>query len=114
MADETVFAKILRKAIPCDFIYEDDKCVAFKDMNPQAPSHFLVIPRKPIPQLSKAEDSDAEILGHLMVVARKVAAEQGLENGFRVVVNDGSDGGQEVFHLHLHVMGGRKMDWPPG
>ncbi|XP_063237697.1 adenosine 5'-monophosphoramidase HINT1 isoform X2 [Bacillus rossius redtenbacheri] len=111
---DTIFGKILRKEIPCSFIYEDDKCVAFKDVNPQAPIHFLVIPRKPIEQLSKAGDEDSELLGHLMTVARKVAKQQGLNDGFRLVVNDGADGCQSVFHLHLHVLGGRQLGWPPG
>ncbi|GLH03465.1 Histidine triad nucleotide-binding protein 1 [Gryllus bimaculatus] len=111
---DTIFGKILRKEIPCNFIYEDDKCVAFHDINPQAPTHFLVIPRKPIPQLSLADDSDDQLLGHLMVVARRVAKEQGLSRGFRLVVNDGADGCQSVYHLHLHVLGGRQLQWPPG
>ncbi|KAJ6639732.1 Adenosine 5'-monophosphoramidase HINT1 [Pseudolycoriella hygida] len=111
---DTIFGKILRKEIPCSFIYEDDKCVAFHDINAQAPVHFLVIPRKSIPQLSKASDDDAELLGHLMLVGRKLAKEQGLENGFRVVINDGMDGAQSVYHLHLHFLGKRQMLWPPG
>ncbi|KAG4073179.1 hypothetical protein HA402_002568 [Bradysia odoriphaga] len=111
---DTIFGKILRKEIPCNFIYEDDKCVAFHDINAQAPVHFLVIPRKNIAQLSKASDDDAELLGHLMLVGRKVAKEQGLDNGFRVVINDGLDGAQSVYHLHLHFLGKRQMQWPPG
>ncbi|XP_015114602.1 histidine triad nucleotide-binding protein 1 [Diachasma alloeum] len=111
---DTIFGKILRKEIPCKFIYEDDQCVAFHDVNPQAPVHFLVIPRKLIPQLSKAEDGDEAELGHLMNVARKVAKEQGLDKGFRLVINDGQDGAQSVYHLHMHVLGGRQMQWPPG
>ncbi|KAI4479188.1 hypothetical protein M0804_011327 [Polistes exclamans] len=111
---DTIFGKILRKEIPCNFIYEDDKCVAFNDINGQAPVHFLVIPRKPISQLSKADDEDEALLGHLMLVARKIAKQEGLDNGFRLVVNDGKDGAQSVFHLHLHVLGGRQMQWPPG
>ncbi|XP_071450758.1 adenosine 5'-monophosphoramidase HINT1 [Hetaerina americana] len=112
--NDTIFGKILRKEIPCSFIYEDDQCVAFNDINAQAPVHFLVIPRKPIPQLSKAEDEDEKLLGHLMLVARKLAKENGLSGGFRMVLNDGPDGCQSVYHLHLHVMGGRQMGWPPG
>jgi len=111
---ETIFGKILRGEIPTTFIYEDDQCVAFKDVSPQAPTHFLVIPRKPLPTLDDASDEDEKLLGHLMLVARKVAAEQGLENGYRLVVNNKADGAQSVFHLHLHVMGGRQMSWPPG
>jgi len=111
---DTIFGKILRKEIPCTFIYEDDKCVAFNDLNPQAPKHFLVIPRKTISQLSKSEEADEGILGHLMYVAQKVAKQEGLDKGFRLVVNDGQDGAQSVYHLHLHVLGGRQMEWPPG
>ncbi|XP_076241189.1 histidine triad nucleotide binding protein 1 [Calliopsis andreniformis] len=111
---DTIFGKILRKEIPCNFIYEDDQCVAFHDISAQAPVHFLVIPRKPISQLSKAEDEDEALLGHLMIVARKVAKQQGLNDGFRLVINDGRHGAQSVFHLHLHVLGGRQMQWPPG
>merc|ERR1712179_227981 len=111
---ETIFGKILRGEIPTTFIYEDDQRVAFKDVSPQAPTHFLVIPRKPLPTLDDASDEDEKLLGHLILVARKVAAEQGLENGYRLVVNNKADGAQSVFHLHLHVMGGRQMLWPPG
>ncbi|XP_035670417.1 histidine triad nucleotide-binding protein 1-like isoform X3 [Branchiostoma floridae] len=112
---DTIFGKIIRKEIPADIIYEDDQCLAFRDINPQAPVHFLVIPKKPIPQLSKAEDGDEQLLGHLMIVAKKVAEKEGLAaTGYRVTANDGKNGGQEVFHIHLHVMGGRQMGWPPG
>lgn len=112
--EDTIFGKILRKEIPCNFIYEDDQCVAFHDINAQAPVHFLVIPRKPIPQLSRAEDGDEALLGHLMIVARKLAKKEGLDRGFRLVINDGQHGAQSVYHLHLHVLGGRQMQWPPG
>ncbi|KAI5712198.1 histidine triad nucleotide-binding protein 1 [Diaphorina citri] len=111
---DTIFGRILRKEIPCNFIHEDDKCVAFNDINPEAPIHFLVIPRKPIPSLSEAGDEDAEILGHLMVTASKLAKKQGLDNGYRLVVNNGRHGAQSVYHLHIHVMGGRQLRWPPG
>uniref|UniRef100_A0A023FF67 Putative zinc-binding protein of the histidine triad hit family n=1 Tax=Amblyomma cajennense TaxID=34607 RepID=A0A023FF67_AMBCJ len=111
---DTIFGKIVRGEIPTKFIYEDDKCVAFHDINPQAPVHFLVIPKKPIPQLSKATEADKDILGHIMYVAQLVAKEQKLDKGFRVVVNDGPQGCQSVYHVHLHVLGGRQMNWPPG
>ncbi|KAJ7388959.1 Histidine triad nucleotide-binding protein 1 [Desmophyllum pertusum] len=111
---DSIFSKIIRREIPSEFLHEDDLCVAIKDINPQAPVHFLVIPKKPIPQLCKADDADEQLLGHLLVVARKVAAEQNLTKGFRVVINDGKDGGQEVYHIHIHVLGGRQMKWPPG
>ncbi|KAK8378028.1 hypothetical protein O3P69_018752 [Scylla paramamosain] len=111
---DTIFGKILRKEIPADFIYEDEQCVAFRDVSPQAPTHFLVIPRKPLATLSDAGDEDEQLLGHLMLVARRVAKEQGLDKGFRLVVNNGQEGAQSVYHLHLHVLGGRQMQWPPG
>ncbi|XP_065063940.1 adenosine 5'-monophosphoramidase HINT1-like [Rhopilema esculentum] len=112
---ETVFAKILRKEIKADIVYEDDKCIAFHDINPVAPKHLLVIPRKPIPQLSKSDDDDVPLLGHLLWVAKKVAIDQGLgKTGYRLVINDGRDGAQAVFHLHIHILGGRLMNWPPG
>jgi len=111
---DTIFGKIIRREIPSTIVFEDDKCLAFNDVNPQAPVHVLVIPKKPIVQLSKAEDHDSALLGHLMTVARKVAQQLNLDKGFRVVVNDGSDGAQSVYHLHLHILGGRQMRWPPG
>ncbi|KAM6916340.1 adenosine 5'-monophosphoramidase HINT1 [Xenentodon cancila] len=111
---DTIFGKIVRKEIPAQFIYEDDQCVAFPDVAPQAPTHILVVPKKPIVQLSKAEESDAALLGHMMMVAKKCAAEAGLTKGYRIVINDGPDGGQSVYHIHIHVLGGRTMGWPPG
>ena len=110
---DTIFAKIISGEIPSDLVYEDELAIAFRDVNPQAPTHLLVIPRKPIPRLSASEPEDAALLGHLMLVARRVALEAGLED-FRVVVNDGAGVGQTVFHLHLHVLGGRAFGWPPG
>uniref|UniRef100_A0A3Q3WDP1 HIT domain-containing protein n=1 Tax=Mola mola TaxID=94237 RepID=A0A3Q3WDP1_MOLML len=111
---DTIFGKIIRKEIPADIVHEDDKCIAFRDVNPQAPTHILVVPIKPIVQLSEAEESDAALLGHLMLVAKKCAKEEGLTRGYRIVVNDGKDGGQSVYHYHVHVLGGRQMGWPPG
>ncbi|CAO1363692.1 unnamed protein product [Diamesa serratosioi] len=112
--EDTVFGKILRKEIPCDFIYEDDQCVAFHDVSPQAPVHYLVIPKKPISQLSKASDDDEKLLGHLMLAGKKVAEQLNLTDGFRVVINDGKLGAQSVYHLHLHFLSGRQLKWPPG
>ncbi|XP_066991433.1 adenosine 5'-monophosphoramidase HINT1 isoform X3 [Anabrus simplex] len=109
----TIFDKIIRKEIPADIIFEDEKCLAFNDVNPQAPTHFLVIPKKNIPMLDKAEDSDEELLGYLLLVAKKLAKEK-LKNGYRVVINNGPDGCQSVYHLHIHILGGRQMNWPPG
>lgn len=112
---DTIFGKIIRKEIPSDIIFEDDKCLAFRDINAQAPVHFLVIPKKPISQLSKSNDSDAQLLGHMLNVLRNCAKKEGLaSDGYRVVINDGKNGAQSVYHLHMHCMGGRQMGWPPG
>ncbi|XP_054466301.1 histidine triad nucleotide-binding protein 2, mitochondrial isoform X2 [Anoplopoma fimbria] len=110
----TIFSKVIDKSIPADIIYEDEKCLAFRDVSPQAPVHFLVIPRVPIPRISEAKDDDAELLGHLLVVAKNVAKQESLDEGYRVVINDGKHGAQSVYHLHVHVLGGRQMSWPPG
>jgi len=112
--EDTIFGKIARKEIPAKVIYEDDSCIAFHDVNPQAPVHALIIPKKPISQLSTAEDEDEELLGHLLLVGKKVAKQLDLDKGFRIVINDGKDGCQSVYHLHLHLIGGRKLGWPPG
>jgi histidine triad (HIT) family protein len=111
---ETIFSKIIRKEVPADIVYEDDLTIAFKDITPQAPIHILVIPKKPISQLSAAESEDHALMGHLLLTAKRVAEQAGLENGYRLVINNGSDGGQTVYHLHLHILGGRQMRWPPG
>lgn len=112
---ETIFSKIIERKIPADIIYEDEKALAFTDVNPQAPIHFLVIPKKKIPALADTTEEDSALLGHLLIVARKLAAEKGLDaDGYRVVINNGEKAGQTVFHLHLHVLGGRRMTWPPG
>jgi histidine triad (HIT) family protein len=110
----TIFQKIIDRQVPADIVYEDDLCLAFRDINPQAPVHILLIPKKAIPMLSAVEAEDQELLGHLLVTAPKIAKEQGLDNGFRLVINNGAQGGQTVFHLHLHILGGRAMQWPPG
>uniref|UniRef100_A0A7N5P577 Histidine triad nucleotide-binding protein 1-like n=1 Tax=Ailuropoda melanoleuca TaxID=9646 RepID=A0A7N5P577_AILME len=111
---DTIFGKIIRKEIPAKIIFEDEKCLAFHDISPQAPTHFLVVPKKPIAQLSQAQDTDEDLLGHLIIVGKKCATELGLTRGYRMVVNEGPDGGQSVYHVHLHVLGGRQMSWPPG
>ena len=111
---DTIFGKIIRREIPANIVYEDELALAFKDVNPQAPVHILVIPKKPIPKLAEAESQDSELLGHLLLTAKKVAQEAGLANGYRLVINNGDDGGQTVYHLHLHILGGRQMKWPPG
>lgn len=111
---ETLFTKIIRREIPADIVYEDDLALAFRDINPQAPTHILVIPKKPIPRLSEAIPADQALLGHLLCTVQKVAQEAGLTNGYRVVINNGNDGGQTVDHMHLHILGGRSLGWPPG
>ncbi len=111
---DTIFGKIIRREIPADIVYEDDLALAFKDINPQAPTHILVIPKKPIPCLSEATAEDEALLGHLLSTVKKVAEKVGLTNGYRVVINNGADGGQTVDHLHLHILGDRQMQWPPG
>ena len=110
---ETIFSKIIRREIPADIVYEDDLAIAFKDVHPQAPVHILVIPKKPIAQLTDAENDQA-LMGHLLLTAKRVAQQSGLNNGYRIVINTGADGGQTVYHLHLHILGGRQMTWPPG
>ncbi len=111
---ETIFSKIINREIPADIVYEDDHALAFRDINPQAPLHVLVIPKKPIDMLSSAIAEDQEVLGYLMLTAAKVARQEGYGDAFRLVVNNGADAGQTVFHLHLHVLGGRSLSWPPG
>jgi len=111
---ETIFSKIIRREIPADILYEDELALAFRDVNPQAPVHILVIPKQPIAQLSAAQSQDHALLGHLLLTAKRVAEQAGLTNGYRVVINNGPDGGQTVYHLHLHILGGRFMQWPPG
>ena len=110
---DTIFKKIICKEIPAKIIYEDDQCLAFHDISPQAPTHFLVIPKKHISQISAAAD-DESLLGHLMIVGKKCAAHLGLKKGYRTVVNEGSGGGQSVYHVLPHALGGRQMNRPPG
>ena len=111
---DTIFGKIIRKEIPANIIYEDELAIAFKDINPQAPVHILVIPKKAIAKLSDAESQDHALMGHLLLTVKRVAQQVGLDNGYRVVINTGTDGGQTVDHMHLHILGGRQMSWPPG
>lgn len=112
---ETIFSKIIRKEIPAQIVYEDELAIAFADIHPKAPTHLLVIPKKPIRSLDDASPQDKELLGHLQWVVAQVAKSSGLsQTGYRVVTNIGSDGGQSVPHLHYHILGGRAMEWPPG
>ena len=104
----------MRKEIPSDWVLETDDLIVFKDINPQAPTHVLIIPRKEIASLSDLDESDEELVGHLFAVTVRLADQLGLRNGYRTVINCGSDGGQTVDHLHIHLLGGRAMSWPPG
>jgi len=110
----TLFGKIIRREIPANIVYEDDLCLAFRDINPQAPTHVLLVPKKEIDMLSSATAEDQALLGHMMLAAGKVARQLGAGDTFRVVVNNGAEAGQSVFHLHLHILAGRKLHWPPG
>ncbi len=111
---DTIFTKIINKEIPADIVYEDDSSLAFRDVNPQAPVHILIIPKKPMEQLNDAEVSDQELLGHLIFVAHKVAEKEGVADGYRLVLNNGVGAGQLVMHVHFHLMAGRPLKWPPG
>jgi histidine triad (HIT) family protein len=111
----TIFQKIIAREIPAKFIFEDDEIVAFHDVNPQAPVHFLVVPKRAISRIAEAMPADQPLIGRLLLVARDLAKELGLnEEGFRIVINNGRNGGETVPHLHVHVLGGRHMRWPPG
>ncbi|GAB6166988.1 histidine triad nucleotide-binding protein [Thermostilla marina] len=114
MSEKTVFKKIIDREIPADIVYEDDWCLAFRDINPQAPVHLIVIPKKEIVNVDDMRDEDVEILGRIFLAIKKIAAQEGLEKGYRVVTNNGRDAGQEVMHLHFHVLAGRGFGWPPG
>ncbi len=111
---DTVFSRIIRREIPAQIVYEDERAIAFKDIAPQAPVHILVVPKEPIPGIAEAKPEHEGLLGHLLLTAQRVAVEAGLSRGYRLVINQGEDGGQTVFHLHIHVLGGRAMGWPPG
>ena len=111
---KTLFEKIIDREIPASIVHEDEHCLAFKDINPGAPTHLLLVPRKHIPKLSDAGPEDQALLGHLLLTAAKIAEEHGCGDAFRLAVNNGAGAGQSVFHLHLHILGGRPMKWPPG
>jgi len=114
MSEKTIFQKIIDREIPSTIEYEDDHCICFRDISPQAPTHLLVVPKKRIVRVGEAEDSDAEILGHLLLVARAMGNQHGGKEGFRLVINNGPNGGEAVPHLHIHVLAGRALQWPPG
>jgi histidine triad (HIT) family protein len=111
---KTIFERICAKEIPANLVYEDDQVVAFRDINPQAPVHVLLVPRRPIPRLAEATAADGALLAHLLLKAAEVARQLGLAKGYRVVINSGHDGGESVPHLHCHILGGRALGWPPG
>ncbi len=110
----TIFNKVISREIPAQIVYEDDLCLAFRDINPQAPTHVLLIPKKEISTLSDATAEDAALLGHMLLAAGRIARELGVGDAFRLVINNGAEAGQSVFHLHLHVLAGRHFTWPPG
>lgn len=111
---KTVFQRIIDREIPADIVYEDERCLAFRDISPQAPTHVLVIPKQAVASINDLTPGDAELMGHLLLVIRDLAGKLGLERGYRVVANCGPDGGQSVDHLHFHLLGGRALAWPPG
>lgn len=110
----TLFEKIIAREIPAQIVYEDDLSIAIRDINPQAPVHVLIIPKKVITRVGEAQPEDQALLGHLLLTAARVAKQEGLENGFRITINQGADGGETVPHMHVHVLGGRSLGWPPG
>jgi histidine triad (HIT) family protein len=114
MPEKTLFQKIADREIPANLVHEDDRCFAFRDISPQAPTHILIVPRKVIPTLNDLTEEDAPLVGHLFVVAKELAEKEGLRGGYRTVFNCGPDASQTVFHIHLHLLGGRTMTWPPG
>ena len=111
----SIFTKIIKREIPAAIVYEDDECIAFRDIDPKAPVHILLVPKKEIPSLAQVTGNDKTLLGHLMVKASEIAKAEGIsDSGYRVVVNTNKEGGQEVYHVHMHILGGRQMNWPPG
>lgn len=110
----TLFQKIAAREIPADIVHEDELCIAFRDIAPQAPVHILVVPKKPVARVAAAEAEDQKLLGHLLLAAAEIAQREGLEQGFRIVINNGPHGGETVPHLHVHLLGGRPLHWPPG
>ena len=114
MGEKTIFKKIIDREIPAEIVYEDDLCLAFRDISPQAPTHVLLIPKKEIPTLDDLADEDQPLMGHMVLAATKLAKQLGVDGGYRLVVNCGPEAGQEVYHIHIHLLAGRKMTWPPG
>lgn len=111
---KTLFEKIIDREIPAEILHEDEDCIVVRDIAPQAPVHVLIIPKKLIPRVAQAGEEDERLLGKLLLIARMIAKDENLEDGFRIVINNGPDGGESVPHLHVHLLGGRKLNWPPG
>lgn len=111
---KTIFQRIIDKEVPAKIVYEDELCLAFHDVNPQAPVHVLVIPKRPVRSVAELAEADQSLAGHLLLVCRQIAGDLKLDGGYRIVANVGPDGGQSVDHLHFHILGGRPMAWPPG
>ncbi len=114
MTDTTLFSRIIQREIPADIVYEDDLCLAFRDINPQAPLHVLLIPKQPIVKVADAKTEDRDLLGHLLLKTGQIARQQGYGEAFRLVINNGAGAGQAVFHLHIHILAGREFSWPAG
>jgi histidine triad (HIT) family protein len=114
MAEKTIFQRIISREIPSTSVYEDDVCYAFRDINPQAPTHILIVPKKHIVRLNEASPTDQSLIGHLLLTTARIARDLKLDRGYRVVINNGADGGESVPHLHIHLLGGRSLRWPPG
>ena len=112
--EESLFTKIRKGDIPGKIVYEDDLCFAIEDINPQAPVHILIIPIKEIEKISDASEEDINLLGHLLHVSKKIAQDPDLDNNYRLIINNGAGAGQSVFHIHVHLLGGRSLEWPPG
>jgi histidine triad (HIT) family protein len=114
MPEKTIFQRIIEREIPSTSVYEDEVCYAFRDINPQAPTHILIVPKKPIVRIGEANPTDQSLIGHLVLTAARIARDLKLERGYRIIINNGADGGETVPHLHLHLLAGRPLRWPPG
>lgn len=111
----SIFTRIIDRKIPAAIVYEDDECIAFKDIDPKSPVHILLVPKREIPSLAEVTEKDKSLLGHLLIKASEIAKDHGVsDSGYRIVINTNKEGGQEVYHVHLHILGGRQMNWPPG
>jgi histidine triad (HIT) family protein len=114
MDDNCIFCKIVAGQIPSEKIYDDEGVIAFRDINPQAPTHIVIVPRRHIPYIADMDEADEPLMGHIIYAATQIARQEGLDQGYRIVINNGALSGQTVFHIHFHLLGGRQMNWPPG